>query len=321
MAFNIFSAVFAFGILVVIHELGHFLAAKWMGVRVERFSVGFPPRLFGKKIGDTDYCISAIPLGGYVKLSGLIDESMDDKITGEEYEFNSKPVWKRIVIISAGVIMNFFLAVLIMGILSYSMGERVTPYTEVGQVGEDGIAQKIGFEVGDNIVSLNNVQVTNWESVQREYIRNLNSDITFNVIRNNEPINLIYKKEWFSDKNAEFLDIWYMPSARVGQVQPEMPAGLAGLQKGDLILELAGTKVRNWTEMTDIIKRHPGKEMQISYLRGTERIETVITPNSVEVTEEGKHHRSAGSGLCTITRKYQPLFRGPHIWDSARHLN
>jgi regulator of sigma E protease len=286
MAFNIFSAVFAFGILIVIHELGHFLAAKWMGVRVEKFSVGFPPRLFGKKIGDTDYCISAIPLGGYVKLSGMIDESMDTAETGADYEFNSKPVWKRIVIISAGVIMNFFLAVLIMTILTYSMGERITPFTEIGQVGKEGIAKKIGFEVGDQILALNDVAVTNWEAIQLEYIKNLNSDISFKVKRNEEIINLEYQREWFSDKNAEFLDIFYMPSARIGEVQADMPAGKIGLLSGDLITELNGKVVNNWSEMTDIIKAHPGEPIQMTYVRGSEKIETTIVPNAIEETDE-----------------------------------
>jgi regulator of sigma E protease len=286
MAFNIFSAVFAFGILIVIHELGHFLAAKWMGVRVEKFSIGFPPRLFGKKIGDTDYCISAIPLGGYVKLSGMIDESMDTAETGADYEFNSKPVWKRIVIISAGVIMNFFLAVLIMIILTYSMGERITPSTEVGQVGKEGIAQKIGFKVGDQILALNNVPVTNWEAIQQEYIKNLNSDISFKIKRNEEIINLEYQREWFSDKNAEFLDIWYMPSAQVGEVQADMPAGKVGLLRGDLITEMNGMAVNNWSEMTDIIRKHPDDPIQMVYMRGTEKFETTIVPNAVEETDE-----------------------------------
>src|SRR4030043_1915754 len=111
MSITILAIIFVFGIIVLVHELGHFLAAKWMGVRVERFSIGFPPRLFGKKIGDTDYCISAIPLGGYVKMAGMIDESMDAKTTGADYEFTSKPIWRRIVIIVAGVTMNFILAI------------------------------------------------------------------------------------------------------------------------------------------------------------------------------------------------------------------
>ena len=103
-------------ILVLIHELGHFLAAKLFKMRVERFSIGFPPRVIGFQKGDTDYCISATPLGGYVKISGMVDESMDDSFTETEpqpWEYRSKPVWQRIIVISAGVIFNIILAVVI----------------------------------------------------------------------------------------------------------------------------------------------------------------------------------------------------------------
>ncbi len=88
----VISIIVVFSIVVIVHELGHFLAAKWMGVRVEKFSIGFPPTLYSKKIGDTEFCLSAIPLGGFVKMSGFIDESMDTKTTGADYEFNSKPI-------------------------------------------------------------------------------------------------------------------------------------------------------------------------------------------------------------------------------------
>jgi regulator of sigma E protease len=151
MGITILAIIFVFGILVLIHELGHFLAAKWMGVRVERFSIGFPPRLFGRKIGDTDYCISAIPIGGYVKMSGMIDESMDTKLTGADYEFNSKPVWKRMIIIVAGVVMNLLLAILVLTILNYVQGEKITPFTEIGIVGSEGISQRIGWVKSDTV--------------------------------------------------------------------------------------------------------------------------------------------------------------------------
>ena len=113
------------GILIFIHELGHFIFAKLVGIRVERFSLGFPPRLFGKKIGETDYCISLIPLGGYVKMSGMIDESMDkDAIKGEPWEFMSKPIYQRFMVIFAGPAMNILLAILIFGMISYFSGLR-----------------------------------------------------------------------------------------------------------------------------------------------------------------------------------------------------
>src|SRR3990172_4314186 len=113
---NIFYFLVVIGVLVLVHELGHFLAAKLFGMRVDRFSIGFPPRAFGKKIGDTDYCISWIPVGGYVKIAGMIDESLDTDFLAREpqpWEFRSKPMWARMLVIGAGVIMNVLLAIVI----------------------------------------------------------------------------------------------------------------------------------------------------------------------------------------------------------------
>ena len=200
MNFSFLAIIFVFGLLVLIHELGHFLAAKWMGVRVERFSIGFPPRLFGKKIGDTDYCISAIPLGGYVKMSGMIDESLDGTLTGADYEFSSKPVWQRIVIITAGVVMNFLLAILILTMVNFIEGEQIAPTTTIGFVGKGGIAQKIGFKKGDEILSIQGEDVHSWNDIQAAFIEHLNERINFRVLRDGKPLNLLYKKEWFKEK-------------------------------------------------------------------------------------------------------------------------
>ena len=152
---NIIAIIFVFSVIVIIHELGHFLAARWMGVRVEKFSIGFPPSVYSKKIGDTIFSIGAIPLGGFVKMAGFIDESMDTNMTGASDEFNSKPVWRRIIIITAGVIMNFLLAILIMSSISFFKGEKIYPYTTIGWIGEQGIAEKVGFKLKDKIISLN----------------------------------------------------------------------------------------------------------------------------------------------------------------------
>jgi len=184
---DIIYIAFLFSFLVFFHELGHFLAAKLMGVRVERFSIGFPPRVFGKKIGDTDYCFSAIPFGGYVKMSGMIDESLDKETTGADYEYNSKPVWKRVIIITAGVVMNFIIAITIMTFMNYSQGLKILPYTEIGVVGKDGVAQKVGFQVKDKILAVNGVEVHTWSDVNKEFINNLNRDIRFSILRNDQP--------------------------------------------------------------------------------------------------------------------------------------
>jgi len=268
---------------------------RWLHLTQQyRFSIGFPPRLFGKKIGDTDYCISAIPLGGYVKLSGMIDESMDGQITGADYEYSSKPVWRRMIIITAGVIMNFFLAILILTIVSFSKGEIVYPSTEIGTIGEDGIAQRLGFEVGDKIASIEGVPINTWNDIQTEFIKHLNDDIHFDVFRGGEKLTLTYKKEWFSEKNAELLDIGWVPSARVGEIKSDSPAERAGLQWGDEIKKINGIAVQNWTEMTKIIKENPGKMISIQYLREGLSQSVELIPETFNEKDSDENEISVG---------------------------
>ena len=125
MIITLLSFIFVLGVLVFIHEFGHFIMAKIVGIRVERFSLGFPPRIIGKQVGDTDYCISWIPIGGYVKLSGMIDESFDkDSIKGEPWEFMSKPIYQRFLVIFAGPLMNIMLALFIWVVKGNFMKEK-----------------------------------------------------------------------------------------------------------------------------------------------------------------------------------------------------
>jgi len=173
------------GILILVHELGHFLAAKMSKVRVERFSLGFWPRLAGIKIGDTDYCISGIPLGGYVKLSGMIDESMDgENIKGEPWEFMSKNPLQKIFIISAGVIMNVILAIIIFAILTFSYGiVEVDQSTQITSVTEDYPAAAAGMEAGDRILSIDGNEINSWDELT-DYIHSRpNHDIEVTWVR------------------------------------------------------------------------------------------------------------------------------------------
>ncbi|MDZ7315935.1 MAG: RIP metalloprotease RseP [candidate division KSB1 bacterium] len=167
----VYGLPFAFiiGLLVLVHEFGHFLLAKLVGIRVERFSIGFPPRLFGKKIGDTDYCISAVPLGGYVKMSGMIDESLDTgSLKGEPYEFMSKPVWARFLVIAAGPIFNILLAFFLYTMIIGTTGIEVPAeplYPIVGNVSPNSPADSIGLKPGDRILSIDGRPVEKWEDL------------------------------------------------------------------------------------------------------------------------------------------------------------
>jgi len=291
---TILSVIFVFSILVIIHELGHFLAARWMGVRVEKFSIGFPPTIFTKKIGETQFSISAIPLGGYVKMAGFVDESMDTNLTGAPDEFSSKPVWRRIVIIVAGVIMNLILAVAVMGILNFVEGEKLIPSTLIGAVGKDGVGEKTGFQVNDQIISINDKTVSNWNEIQSLFVDNLNNDIIFRVNRSGQEMNLIYRKEWFRDERGEQLDLAPMFSTKVGDITSGMPAAGIGLQTGDEIISVAGKSVSNWLEMTEIIRSYPEQSVDIVWLRATDTLKRTIIPQKFEEMDENKQLASIG---------------------------
>jgi len=159
------SFIFVLGILIFVHELGHFLAAKYVGIRVEKFSLGFPPKMVGKKVGDTEYMISWIPLGGYVKMAGETPE--EEKARWEPYEFMSKSVSQRALVVSAGPVMNFILAAFIFWGIFFFGGKQIVhdDRTEIGFVGEATPAQKAGIKVGDVILSINGKEVNDFREM------------------------------------------------------------------------------------------------------------------------------------------------------------
>ena len=165
---TILSTIFVLGVLVFVHELGHFLAAKLFRIRVDRFSMGYHPRLIGKKIGDTDYCISLIPFGGYVKIAGMVDESFDEEqLQGppQPWEFRSKPWWQRMTVIFAGPLMNLMLALVIFTsmIYYYGIGELHAPV--VNEILEGKPAAEAGLLPGDRITVIDDQEIATWEDM------------------------------------------------------------------------------------------------------------------------------------------------------------
>ena len=158
------SFIIVLGVVIFVHELGHFLAAKAMGVRVEVFSIGYPPRAIGKRIGETDYCLSWIPFGGYVKMSGMIDESFDNKpLTGAPWEFMSKRTWQKVLIITAGVLMNFFLAAGIYTGVTLSEGIPYVGDPVVEAISPGLPADSAGIAAGDRILAIDDAPVETWD--------------------------------------------------------------------------------------------------------------------------------------------------------------
>lgn len=166
---TVLSTIFVLGVLIFVHELGHFLVAKWAGIRVERFSLGFPPKMIGFTRGETEYCISWVPLGGYVKMAG---ENPDDETTGEPFEFMSKSVGARAAVILAGPVMNFVTAIVLLIAVLWIHGKDVPAVDQVvvGPVVEDGPAEGVGIKSGDIIVAVDNNKYSTFAEMA-DYIR------------------------------------------------------------------------------------------------------------------------------------------------------
>lgn len=206
---NVISFIVALGILVFVHEFGHFLVAKRSGVKVERFSLGFPPKMIGKKIGDTEYCISWIPLGGYVKMAG--ENPDEEKEKWEPFEFLGKPAWQRGLIIVAGPVMNLLLAVVLFWGVVFFSGKEIVHYekTTIGIVGKGTPAEKAGLKSGDQVISVNGVEVKNFNDMAQIIYKEVEKPITLKWKRGNE----VYEdqvttiKEKVQDENGKTKEV------------------------------------------------------------------------------------------------------------------
>ena len=167
MITTILATIFVLGVLIFVHELGHFMFAKFFGIRVERFSLGYPPRMFGFERGDTDYCISWIPLGGYCKMAGMVDESLEtDSIKGEPWEFQSKPSWIKAIVIAAGPGMNFVLAIIVFSFMAFFLGvPEMSISPVIGGVKKDLPAATAGMQKGDVVVSIDGQEISTWQEM------------------------------------------------------------------------------------------------------------------------------------------------------------
>lgn len=284
---DIFSTVgyfiLALFILVTFHELGHFLAARLFGMRVERFSIGFPPRLVGFIKGDTDYCISATPLGGYVKIAGLMDETMDDSFVGkspEPWEFRAKPVWQRIIVISAGVIFNILLSILIYAGLTYSYGEQVVPAANVPGVyiEEGSLMHELGFRSGDRLVGVNGERpeyFNQFFSVDQLTV----SQIVYTIERDGQSLDITLPQNFLDQaRDARLISIVDAVPSVLAKVMAGSPADEAGLKDGDKIIAMNGQQVGYWVQMTQVIKSSEGT-ISLLISRNGQEIPLEVTPD------------------------------------------
>jgi regulator of sigma E protease len=264
---SVVSMVVVLGIMIVVHEFGHYAAAKLLGVRVEVFSIGFGPRLGGFRRGETDYRVSAIPLGGYVKMSG---ENPTDARTGDPAEFLSHPRWHRFVIALAGPFMNILLAVaLLTGVymVHYEHPAFLDQPAVIGWVVPDSPAAKAGIEPGDRIVRVNNSQNPTWEDVMLTTMLSPNQPISVAVQRDGQ----ISTKQLTPQATGreQVGDTGIVPDQPnvVTEVESDMPAAKAGIRSGDVITAVNGESVRSIPAMIHYIQENKDKPLEVGILR------------------------------------------------------
>lgn len=290
VAIKILQFILSLSIIVIIHELGHFLFARLFNTRVEKFYLFFDPwfSLFKIKRGETEYGMGWLPLGGYVKISGMIDESMDKeqmKQPPKPYEFRAKPAWQRLLIMVGGVLFNFILALFIYVMVLFSWGETYLPNSSVTfGIVTDSIGYEMGFQNGDKIVSVDGNPVDNFYSVMPDVILNEREMVT--VDRNGERVNVRVDRAYlpYMIKGMGQIDarVPFGPFEVVGFTKVS-PAAAAGIVKGDQLLGVDGIVFEYYDQFQSYLKEKKGKEITTNLLRdGRElNIELITTPEGM----------------------------------------
>ncbi len=286
----ILAFIFILGSAVVLHEFGHFIVAKLFKIRVETFSVGFGPRLFGKKWGHTDYRLSAIPLGGYVKLGGdesnapLEGESAPD-IPPEEM-FNLRPRWQRIMVALAGPVMNILTALAIPFAAAFMYGVPATPSPVVYYVEPGGAAEKAGFQPGDRIISFNGTGDPSWDVITGDALLSPDQALPVVVNRNGLEVTLTITptKRVENGEAAGTLD--FIPDygglpVIVGTVAPDSPAAASGLKEGDRFVTIGGQDVRSSGQVTEYVRTHDKEKIAITVERNGQTVQLMTDERRV----------------------------------------
>jgi regulator of sigma E protease len=283
---GILTFIIVLGVLIFVHEFGHFYFAKRAGVGVEKFSIGFGPKLVAFTRGETEYRIGLIPLGGYVKMMG---DNPDEKTSGSDKEFLSRPIRDRLPIVAAGPIVNLLTAMLIMPLV-YMLGVQVPAFvTEpavIGYVVPESPAAQAKLQAGDQIVSVNGDRVTDWEGVLANTMAEPGQRIAVGFTRGGSKLSVNVTLGTDESGAASF---GVQPPAPpvVGKVTGDSAAAEAGLQEGDIVTEINGTPITHWAQMADLIQKNGVKPMNLVYRRGAQVTTLSVTPRA-----EGEANRA-----------------------------
>src|ERR1700678_2132748 len=274
---DLVTVTIVLGIMIFVHEWGHFMAAKLCGVRVDVFSLGFGPRLFGVKRGDTDYRLSALPFGGYVRMAG--DNPLEER-TGAGYEFLSRPRWQRAIIAIAGPVMNFLLALVILWGIFWRLGipSPVYEHQSADVVAVPLSMPGTGLQAGDRIVAVNSVPTPTWKKVYSEVEKaKPGSFVTLTVQRNNASQSVTVNIPEHLTSFDNLLGYASLPPV-IAEVDGGTPADRAGMKPGDAIIAMNGKPVVTWQQLVDGVHSSGGHSIQFQIRRSGEQVTLDFTP-------------------------------------------
>ena len=280
------------GVLIFVHELGHFVAAKSLGIQVHRFSLGFGKPLIMFRRGETEYCISALPLGGYVKMAGLEEEGMMGEIEGgkaaqpvdPKRAFDRRPLWVRIIVILAGVTMNALLAYGIYVARAVSVGLPVPAATEIDSVYSGSLpsgAESLGtLRFGERLVRINGDTIRHWGNLESGFMRGP-VDATLEVAGRATPLHFRLGDGSPRDRSRALGALSPRFPARLGVLEPGRPGYRARLKPGDLIVRADGDTILSWSQAVTAIWGHAGRPLRLDVLRGDSVLSIIVTPESI----------------------------------------
>jgi len=279
---KVVQLLLSLSILVIFHEFGHFIAARIFKTRVEKFYLFFDPwfSLFKFKKGDTEYGVGWLPLGGYVKISGMIDESMDKeamKLPAQPYEFRAKPSWQRLIIMLGGVTVNVLLAIGIYVVMLTWWGEQYLPNSEVKYgITVDTLGQQMGLKNGDKILTIDNKPVEDFFRIPATII--LENAKTIQVERDSQKVEVVIPKQLMSSivkhKSPEFISV-RIPF-EVADFAPGSSAKSAGMQVGDKIVGVNGQPTLYFDQFKAVVQNHKNEEIKVNVLRGADTVALAI---------------------------------------------
>ncbi|HEU4370023.1 MAG TPA: RIP metalloprotease RseP [Methylomirabilota bacterium] len=314
---TIVSFIVVIGILILIHELGHFFVARWTGVGVERFSIGFGPVLLRWRGKETEYVLSAIPMGGYVKMMGEENplEGGGGPVHDPGKAFALKPLWARFLIVFAGPGMNFVLAVAIFAVVLATLGRPVWP-AAVGKVAE-GSPAAAGLRTGDTIVAVNGQPVRYWEDLERAVAASNGRSLELRLRRDGaeRPVTVTPRLRTVPDpifrEPRETWDIGAGPqlAPQISSVGPGSPAERAGLKPGDVVIAVAGQPVYTPEDLVEAIRTRPGRAFPITVERESRTVTLSVVPDAVKEKGPDAQEREVGriqAGIATKAVRFEP---------------